>query len=620
MKLQTLYTQWKFPLFVSVLLSLLFMYCFVNTAVVELDISVSQRTFFKVYWSEDGQVFSEKKMSNIRVRPKINHYSFFLTDLRKIQTLRIDPQQYVGESIIQKIVIKQKGFHPLNFTKDGDFAQLDPIFDVARAQLLPQGFVVESTGVDPQFKYQVDLQKSSPHYLQTSVYILTLFIFVFCFFYLTKEIRQETVFIPLLFSAAFIVVLVMATISRYNVHPDERVHFDATHYYMTNWLPPAADDPAIRDSYSVYGVSRLNNFEAAYFFSGKFSQLLAPFQLPDYLRLRLFNVLLFGVIVLCLLRYAELRLLAAPLLLTSQLWYVFSYCNSDAFALFVTFLVCWQVVLPRSMLNTWLRGENTHYSVMKLVLFGFVCALLLLLKKNYYFFIVFLFGYLGWKTIFHYQQGQVITFYKRIALVVLLGLCLAGLRVGMSYMVNGFDRSSTMTEMREELADYIYKPSTSLEYTHSNLYHRAQGRTLKDLIKVDHWLDKTFHSTFGVYGYFTVSASIWYYRVVGWVGSIFLMFCVLSVLVRGGIAGNLLLTCFFCCAAGLIGASMWHSWTADFQAQGRYLFPIIPMLSIVMYHIRTFLPSAGYRLLMLSMFMLAMYSFVFVALLNIPKV
>lgn len=615
-----LFRQWRFPFFVAFLLSVLFVYCFVNRAVVELDIGVSKTTWFKIYWAEKGQPYSEKRMARVRVRPDQHQYSFYLTDLRKITTLRIDPHQYAGEAVVKKILMRQRGFEPLYFEDERGFSQLDPIFHIARSRLLPQGFVVESTGIDPQFSFQVDLKRSSPYYLQTAICILAIFLAVFAFFFLTEDIRNEVTYIPLLFGAVLVLVLVMATISGSNTHPDEHVHQGATEYYMSSWLPPAADDPSIRDTYSVYGASRLNNHEVAYFFLGKFARLLEPFNLPDYLSLRLFNVLLFSVMLLSLLRYSELRLLAVPLLFSPQLWYVFSYCNSDAFALFITFLAAWQVVLPRSALNQWLRGENRNYPIVKIALFALGCAMLFLLKKNYYFFIVFLFGYLAWLSIVYREDVNLVALCRRIALVVVIGLCLAGVRVGMGHYVNGFDRSAKIAELQEELAGPMYKPSTPLEEKHPFLYRKARGESLEEFIMIDRWFGKTFRSAFGVYGYFTVSASTMYYTVVRWVGVTFLLYCSLAVLIRGGVAGNLLLAYCLSCAAGLIGASLYHSWTADFQAQGRYLFPIIPMLSIVIYHIRSLLPAPGFRLLMLSMFTLSVYSYIFVALLNIPKV
>jgi hypothetical protein len=170
------------------------------------------------------------------------------------------------------------------------------------------------------------------------------------------------------------------------------------------------------------------------------------------------------------------------------------------------------------------------------------------------------------------------------------------------------------------LAQPLYKPSTPLEKKHSFLYRKARGDSLATIIKVDRWLEKTFRSAFGVYGYSTVSASGIDYDVVRWVSTSFLLFLVLSIFVRGGIQGNMLLLLFLSCSGGLIAASLWHSWTADFQPQGRYLFPVIPMLGIIAWHTYQLMPVSISRLFLLTMFMLSVYSFVYVGLLHIPKV
>ncbi len=619
MLLKSFFRQWRFPFFVATLLSVLFFYCVVNRAVVELDISVSKTTWVKIYWAEEGQPFSEKRMAGVRARPEHNQYSFYLTDLRKIATLRIDTHQYEGEAVVKRIIIRQKGLQPLYFEGEKEFSLLSPVFQVAKSSWLPGGFVVDSTGEDPQFTYQVNLKRGSPYYLQAAVCILVIFLAVFTFFFLTENIRQESAYVPLLFAAVCILVMVMAAISDNNSHPDEYVHLKAAKYYTDNWVPPAADDPAIRDTYSVYGASRLNNFEVAYFFLGKFVRLLEPFNLSTYLKARLFNVMLLAIMVLSLLRFTELRLLAIPFLFSPQLWYVFSYCNSDAFALFITFFISWQVALPRSMFNQWLRGEDRNHPIVKIIIFATGCAMLFLLKKNYYFFIIFLAGYFVWQSIVLRRQISLKSFYRRLTLVIVVGLCLAGVRVGISHYVNDFDRDAVLVEQQEERATPLYKASTPLEEKHISLYRRARGQSLEDFVSSDRWFAKSFRSAFGVYSYFSISASTFYYTAVRWVGITFLLYGTLFVLIRGGIAGNVLLAYWLCCSAALIGASLYHSWTADFQAQGRYLFPVIPMLGVVMYHIRSCLPSPGFRLLTLSMFTLSVYSFIFVALLHISK-
>ena len=72
-------TDWKFPLFIGILLSVLYVHYYSNRAFVELDIKVTQITWFKIYWAAPGKPFSEERMVRVRVRPEETHYRFFAT-------------------------------------------------------------------------------------------------------------------------------------------------------------------------------------------------------------------------------------------------------------------------------------------------------------------------------------------------------------------------------------------------------------------------------------------------------------------------------------------------------------------------------------------------------------
>ncbi len=610
--------RWKFPLFVSIILSVLYIHYFGNRAFVELDTKVTRTTWFKIYWAEPGKLFSEKNMVRFRVRPEQEHYRFFLTNLRPLERLRIDPHQYEGVAVIKKIVISQSGIDPIRFESEGDFSRLTPLFQVIHSEFKDNGFHVFSSGGDPNFEYILNVQGNVP-YAHELLRVAAIFGAVFFFFLLTGSIRKDIHFIPIFFAVVFALVLVMASISAEEVHPDEYVHLDASHYYMDNWLPPVVDDPSIRHTYSVYGVSRLNKPEVSYFFTGKLAQLLTPLKLPYYLSLRMFNIMLFGIIFLYILRRREAMMGAVPFLFSPQLWYVFSYCNSDAFALFVTFLAGCQVVLPDSLLNSAMKAEKSIAWIAKVMIIGILFSLLFLLKKNYFFFILFIGCYFIWKNVFSDYQWDRIVFAKRISLVVLIALALVGIRVGMDYAVNGLDRDQKIRQLRAEIADPLFNPDTPLEKKHFYLYRKARGDSLKKLVVDEKWFGKTFRSAFGLYGYFTITATDAYYYFLRLVGLGFLGFFVMAILFRAPGAEKLLLLLFFGCAGGLIGISLWHSWTADFQTQGRYLFPIIPMLGMLLYHTRRYIPDAGFRLFLIGMFALSFYSYVYIGLLHIPK-
>lgn len=610
--------QWKFPLLVGLLLSLSYLYFFSNRAYVELDIQSSETTWFKIYWADDRGQFSEKRRVRLRIHPETSQYGFFLTNLRGKNTIRIDTHQYVGEVTVKRLVISQQGMQPIRLTDADDFNRLEPHFFIQDYRAGPDGFVVSSSGKDPNFLLQLNPGQWSANPMEDLWRILFIFIAVGLFFYFTETYRQNNSYIPLFFAFIMALIVIMAVVSQRNVHPDEHVHLEASKYYISNWMPPVIDGAEIRHTYSVYGVSRLNNREAAYFFTGKFARLLAPLKLPEDIQMRMFNLVLFFCILLYLLQREPARTVAAPFLLTPQLWYVFSYCNSDALALTLAFFSGCQLVLPDSFFNQYLKSRVSPRQIYRALMLAALVAALLMLKKNYYFFLLFLGGYLVWRMVF---LGDIPwkTLIARTGVIFAIAGMLCGLRIAADYHVNGMDRSEKLAQLREELAAPMYKPSTPLEKKHPFLYRKARGHTLEQLVINEYWFGKTFRSAFGMYGYFTVSATDSYYHLIHTTGIAFLVFFAGSIMLRGGVAGNTLLLLASACAFGLIGASLYHSWTSDFQTQGRYLFPIIPMLGVLLYHTRKYMIAPGYRLFLVAMFLLSSYSFIIVALLRIPK-
>ena len=610
--------RWKFPLLVSLLFSLLYIHYFSNRAFVELDIKVTKISWFKIYWAAPGKPFSEENMVRIRVHPEEEHYRFFATDLRKVARLRIDPHQYAGMAVIKKLVITQAGYSPLEFATKDDFARLRPLDQIIGAGMLADGFTIFSSGEDPNFEL-IPVITGSPPYQRDAAMIGAIVAAVFLFFFLTGPLRDESQFVPLFFAMALALVLAMSGVSAPDAHPDEYVHMAASQYYMANWLPARIDDPAIRNTYSIYGFSRLNKREVYYIFSGKMAQLLTPFKLPDYLAHRMLNLVLFAGILLMVLRSGKALLLATPLLISPQLWYMFSGCNSDAFALFVSFIASVQVAGPDSFFNRFLVRERGWVWFGQLLLLGLLLAVLIGLKKNYWFFILFLGGYAGWKIYFQAEARDRAQFFRRAVLVVLVGLALTGMRLGADYWVNGLDREEKVARMRVDTAIPLFNPNTPLEKMHCFLYRKARGDSLRTLVVKENWFGKTCRTAFGIYGYFTIAGSDSYYNLILLVGAAFLCYLSAGMLLRAPPAEKLVLLLFYGGALTLIGVSLWHSWTSDFQTQGRYLFSIVPMFSLLVWHAKRYVADAGFRLFLVAMFVLSLYSYVYIALQYIAR-
>ncbi len=592
---------------------------FIKTAHVEIDLVVEKKTDFKIYWAKAGQPYSEEHMSVVIASPGRNHYSFFLTDIENLARLRIDTHRYQGEATLRRLEIEQEGFDPYVFADPSDFRQLVPLAQIERYTIDKNGLKVVSTGEDPNFELRIHPVYRGISYFSVAVRFLVIGFFVFLVCQAGTHLSRNYLFVPLFLFGALMLIITMAGLSERNVHPDEYVHLYATQYYDNHWLPPHLEDESVRQTYSVYGVSRLNNGEVYYFFSGKFHKLLEGFRIPEYFSLRVFNVLLFGLIFLYTVRSRCARLMAIPFLLSPQIWYVFSYCDSDAFALFVTFLAGCEIISPSSFLRRFLEKRNCPY-ICGLVILGSLLGCLFLLKKNYYPFIAFFYLCLGTQLFFTLSLEKRKTAMKRLLAISVVGLTLFSLRVGTDYAVNGIDRNEKIRVLREELARPWYKPSTELHKKHVSLYRRARGTTLKEMVTVERWFERSFQSAFGVFGYFTISAPLPYYDLVRWTGGALFIFVFGSIFLRGGIVESGFAISVIGFSAALIAVSLYHSWTVDFQAQGRYLFPIIPMLGILYARTYRVIYQPVLVLGVTCMYMLSVYAFIFEALLRIPKV
>ncbi len=616
-----LFVKRLFSIFVCLLTCGLYYHFIIDKSFVEIELEAAQKTDFKIYWAGPGEPYSEERMSVETVTPDKTHYNFFLSDIGKIARLRIDTHSYEGEVTVKSILLNQEGWEPIKLSTPQEFGRLAVVGQIADFRAADGGLWVRSTGEDPNFELIV-----SPEYkgldggwliVRLIVIALLVFIVVYCGSSLIKDFR----FVPVLLFGVWMLVIVMAGISKRNVHPDEYVHLYAATYYEDNWLPPVLEDPAIRHTYSAYGVSRLNNGEVYYLFAGKFQKFLQAFNLQEYFSQRMFNVLLFGLIFLYTVKNRYARMAAIPFLISPQLWYVFSYCGSDAFALFFAFLLSCELVNPESLLHHYLKGDKWRDKVGGFVTLSVLLGIIFLLKKNYYPFIAFFYLCLGMKLFFaeefFWEKKEALL---RLLLITFVGLGIFGLRIGADYMVNGLDRQEKFSALQEELAHTWFKPSTALEEKHISINRKAQGATLEELIVTDNWFERTFRSSFGVFGYFTISAPLTYYDLVRWSGGILLIFVIGSVFLWGGGSGRVLSVVLIGFSCALIGASLHNSWVADFQPQGRYLFPIIPMLGMLLGIKYAVVNKQLLVLGVTSMYLLGIYCFVFEALLKIPKV
>lgn len=411
----------------------------------------------------------------------------------------------------------------------------------------------------------------------------------------------------------------MALTSRLNAHPDELDHVNAGRYFIQYWDFPAMDDPRLSNTFSNYGVSYLQQLDVVYFFAGKFAAVVAPLLQQDYIALRFFNIFLFAILMALFLRLPDDRKIAfLPLFITPQVWYVFSYFNGDAFPMFLSFCMVYAVARldpPVTPTQPGLRSPQTRLLLALGVLLGLVC----ISKQNYYVLAGFTLAFFG---VCGLAARNLKAAARNAALVFLVAVTLFGARWSYNTYVNRTVRPEVPTQNAEKYAVPEYKPSAQEAGTqYWGLRMRDQGLTYPQLFTIWTWHIWTFRTSFGVYDYMKIYAPLLYYRYIGYAFWTLAGTLAVALVLHGGPGGPAALLVCLAFAGLTIFQSTWHSWVNDFQAQGRYLFPIGAMAGMTLARfakaVNRTLPVTG--ALAAVMLALSLYSFVWVGLPLIQK-
>jgi len=138
-------------------------------------------------------------------------------------------------------------------------------------------------------------------------------------------------------------------------------------------------------------------------------------------------------------------------------------------------------------------------------------------------------------------------------------------------------------ECAERVASSEFKPSVSgTERSYFGLNLRDQGVSYLGVFLHYPWARQSWRSFFGVYGHMEFLGP----------APLFLAMTMAALLLCGGVLmANLVKSdpferittlVFVVLFAVTIFISSYHSWVNDFQPQGRYLFPVLPMLSLTL--------------------------------------
>ncbi len=590
---------------------------YMNTAFVELSIRTADSTRLSVFWANDRQNYSEQRVGHIQIFPHQKHYTIVLDDLENIQKLRIDPAAISTTVRLSEISIYQFGYKPIRLRRPGDFGDIKPLRQIESLDIAANGLTVITDGGDPQLEYRLDTEPLPKSWLAIPWRVAVVLGLCGLLAGPLRKASDNFGFVPYAMLLAFTMVFIMASTSRINAHPDEYVHLHAARYYVDHNTPPKACDETTLDSYSPYGVSRLNSTEIAYFLTGKFASELAFLPIPLAHRLRYFNVFLFAVLLIISIRSVPFRAVCIPLLMSPQIWYIFSYINSEGIAIFAALIAVYQLAIPDSALRKTIDNELHWRHAPRILALGALAAVLLLVKKNFYLFGLFA-GIWVLIPLLSNRRQSVGDYVRKLAPVFAVALALYGAWLYQHEAVNDFDRTERVAQCRGEMASARFNEHTPADQTHSSLYWRSKGLPFTALFEHE-WGTKVFYSGFGNFGYLEVHGKPGYYRAMAVILVLFFIYLILEVLRRGDRTQKLTLLLGIGMFILILGATMWKSWTRDFQPQGRYFFPMIPILGLVLLTTgRTLNPRIVTGFVTATM-ILSLYFFMFVGLTGIRK-
>ncbi len=469
---------------------------------------------------------------------------------------------------------------------------------------------------------------------------------------------------------AWLLALTMAAVSAFDANPDETDHVAAGSYYLTHWLPPQISEAALLPSLSQYGFTYLGEIDVTYFLAGKLASVLPATLLSEPFRFRAFNLLLFGILVVV---YAARRESFSPfvmLLLSPQIWYVFSYFNNDGLPLFLSLLLVDAAFGSRARVPAALSEPWRASALLPLVGTGVLVGLLALSKPNYLPVVAFVAFFAFWRG-FGFATAAVgvatagiylarthsflpmpyvvlvasmrvgvgvllallalrcwrsptsRTLLLRGALIAIAAIAVAAPPRAYDRMLNGpsNDKALVLGTIAEAHADAAFRPSEAGDTdSYFGLRLREKGVALHALLLPPwDWAIKSWKSFTGYYGYMKIRGPAAYYIAIFALYVALVSYTTRTILREGEPAERQMLAIALLFCGGVVFLSFYHSWINDFQAQGRYLFPTLALFAIPFTRASRFFRSRVVPALLGVAFALSASSFVFVGLRKIAK-
>lgn len=362
--------------------------------------------------------------------------------------------------------------------------------------------------------------------------------------------------------------------------PDEYMRYQVPEFIFLNGSLPKGWEESIRNP--VWGVSYGFDMTLPYLISAGFMKIASLFSGDAYVLLmaaRLPSLLsMVGVGYFAILFSKKVLgdnpmrwIFIVPMTLLPQLVFLSSYVNLDTFSLFTAMMIIY----------SWVICLEKRWSLPSVSMLAVALGLCFLSYKfAYSYILVTVLLYFAWH-IFNHRQSSFKSFMLKGLLIVGIAFAISGWKfIRSAILYEGDFLSLHASEPYAELyAQEAFKPSVRVSIA-------GQGIGLGYMLKQMQWINSTCRSFLGGFGYMSLFFPQWIYNayralvILGAAGTI----CKGAVAVirrkTDGLSQNTVLVATGMVFASLITLciSIYYSWTSDYQAQGRYIITVSPMV------------------------------------------
>ena len=399
------------------------------------------------------------------------------------------------------------------------------------------------------------------------------------------------------------------------INPDESEGIYSVLYYTTHWKIPDMRTLPL-EAFSQFGTARLSELNLYYILAAQIARFVTLES-----GTRFFGVLLAaGLFYLAFWNFKKNRYLLAALFLTPQVWYLYTYCTSDALDFAVAVLVLYQLANPESMLQRLLKKGVGKQDIGRVLLLGFLFSNIFMSKQNYYVIAIYAFSMLLVELVAAKGEERKKRFLGCLWLA-LAALLFLGIRYIPEFLHYGIHKQQVIVDLQNEIAIPKLRPASPPEVQSSAFNLHGKGVTLSELLFHRGFHTMLFRSFVGTYGCLAFPSPKWYVAVMGILYIVLYLAMSLSIWKERGQRERkvkfILLHLMAFISWVLV---VYNGWFIDFQAQGRYMLPVLIFVAHGVALCPNLMESKWFQCLICVTALLSLYSFAWYCIPNIQPV